>query len=137
MKILCLDVGNKRIGMAVSDELGITAQGIGVLQRTDLQQDINNILQIVEQYNVNKILIGLPKNMDGTVGFQAETTQEFGELLGKASNIVIEYWDERLTTVAAEKVLISADLSRKKRKKIIDKLAAVMILQNYLDCKIH
>ena len=92
MKILCLDVGNKRIGMAVSDELGITAQGIGVLQRTDLQQDINNILQIVEQYNVNKILIGLPKNMDGTVGFQAETTQEFGELLGKASNIVIEYW---------------------------------------------
>jgi putative Holliday junction resolvase len=137
MKILCLDVGNKRIGMAVSDELGITAQGIGVLQRTDLQQDINNILQIVEQYNVNKILIGLPKNMDGTVGFQAETTQEFGELLGKASNIVIEYWDERLTTVAAEKVLISADLSRKKRKKIIDKLAAVIILQNYLDCKIH
>lgn len=123
--------------MAVSDELGITAQGIGVLQRTDLQQDINNILQIVEQYNVNKILIGLPKNMDGTVGFQAETTQEFGELLGKASNIVIEYWDERLTTVAAEKVLISADLSRKKRKKIIDKLAAVIILQNYLDCKIH
>ena len=133
MRILSLDVGDKRIGVAVSDELGITAQGIGVIENTGNGKDIESIRKFVDDYNVNKVVIGLPKNMNGTLGPRGEVTKKFGAKLEKLIDIPIEYWDERLTTVIAEKTLIEADISRKKRKGVVDKLAAVLILQNYLD----
>ena len=133
MRILSLDVGDKRIGVAVSDELGITAQGIGVIENTGNGKDIESIRKFVDDYNVNKVVIGLPKNMNGTLGPRGEVTKKFGAKLEKLIDIPIVYWDERLTTVIAEKTLIEADISRKKRKGVVDKLAAVLILQNYLD----
>jgi len=133
MRILGLDIGEKRIGVAVSDELGLTAQGVAVIKRTSDKKDIGEILKYVEKYNVSKIVVGLPKNMNGTEGRSSELVRSFCEKLKKSLNVVIEYWDERLTTVAAEKILIQGDMSRRKRKVVIDKIAAVLILQNYLD----
>jgi len=133
MRILALDVGDKRIGVAVSDELGITAQGVGVIESSSDGKDINNILKIADDYNASKIIIGMPKNMNGTLGPRGEITKQFADKLAKSTNITVDFWDERLTTVVAEKTLIAADISRKKRKGVIDKLAAVLILQNYLD----
>ncbi|MCG0276401.1 MAG: Holliday junction resolvase RuvX [Thermosediminibacteraceae bacterium] len=135
MRILGLDVGRKRIGIAVSDELEITAQGIGILKRESIKKDIENISEIIKKYSVKKVVIGLPLNMNGTLGPEGEEIKKFGEKLRNYLNVDVEYWDERLSTVAAEKVLIDADISRKKRKKVIDKLAAVVILQNFLDSK--
>lgn len=133
MRVLGLDVGKKRIGIAVSDELGITAQGIGVIVRSSTKGDIRVISEIAKKYNVSKIVIGLPINMNGTLGPQGEEIKKFGEKLKNNLNITVQYWDERLSTVAAERVLIDADISRKERKKVIDKLSAVVILQNFLD----
>jgi len=133
MRILGLDVGNKRIGAAVSDELGFTAQGIGVIMRQDLKQDIKRIQELIRQYDIGKIVLGLPRNMNGTMGPQSELVKKFGEALKLDSGIEISYWDERLTTVEAERSLINADMSRKKRRSVIDKVAAVLILQGYLD----
>lgn len=135
MRILGLDVGDKKIGVAVSDELGFTAQGIGVIRRRELKHDINKILQLIEEYNVDCVVVGLPKNMNGTIGPQGESVKMFTEKIRASAHIEFIYWDERLTTVAAEKVLIDADMSRAKRKSVIDKIAAVLILQNYLDYK--
>lgn len=137
MRILGLDVGKKRIGVAVSDELGITAQGIGVIVRSSTKGDIQAISEIARKYRVNKIVIGLPVNMNGTLGPQGEEIKEFGEKLRNYLNIEVQYWDERLSTVAAERVLIDADISRKKRKNVIDKLSAVVILQNFLDSQLR
>lgn len=135
MRVLGLDVGERRIGVAVCDELGLTAQGIGVIKRNGLNQDIKSIEDLIKQYNVSKIVLGIPKNMNGTLGPQGESVKNFGEKIRKDLRIIVDYWDERLTTVEAERTLIDADLSRKKRKGVIDKLAAVLILQSYLDCK--
>jgi putative Holliday junction resolvase len=135
MRILGLDVGNKRIGVAVSDPLGITAQGIGVIHRKNIKEDINKISGFIKQYDVEKVLLGLPKNMNGTIGPQSELVKEFGDKIKNKLKIEVDYWDERLTSVAAERVLIDADLSRKKRKTVIDEVAAVLILQNYLEFK--
>jgi putative Holliday junction resolvase len=137
MRILGLDVGKKRIGVAVSDELGITAQGIGVIVRSSTKRDIQAISEIARKYRVDKIVIGLPVNMNGTLGPQGEEIKEFGEKLRNYLNIEVQYWDERLSTVAAERVLIDADISRKKRKNVIDKLSAVVILQNFLDSQLR
>ena len=133
MRIMGLDVGEKRIGIAISDPMGWTAQGHSVLQRSVLEIDIKNINQLCQEYEVEIIVIGLPRNMDGSIGPKALEVQEFAQLLENSLGINIAYWDERLTTKSAERVLIEADLSRRRRKQVIDKMAAVYIFQAYLD----
>lgn len=124
-----LDVGEKRIGVAVSDPLGYTAQGISVIKR----ENIEDLKKIVSDYGIEKIVVGLPKNMDGSIGKQGKKALAFIEDLKREIDLPVLTWDERLTTKEAEGVLLRADLSRAKRKKVIDKLAAVLILQSYLD----
>ncbi|QQK79587.1 Holliday junction resolvase RuvX [Salicibibacter cibi] len=133
MKILGLDVGDKRIGVAISDALGLTAQGLETIAVKGHESTIAKILKVVCEHDVEKIVVGLPKNMNGTLGPRAEKSQQFAASLEKNATIPVQFWDERLTTKAAERTLISADVSRKKRKKVVDKLAAVLILQGYLD----
>jgi len=133
MKIMGLDVGDVRTGVAVSDALGWTAQGKEVIKSKSLEEGIEYIASLVEKYNVEKIVVGLPKNMNGSLGPRAEKVLSFVESLKSRIDLPIITWDERLSTVAAERTLIQADLSRKKRKEVIDKMAAVVILQNYLD----
>lgn len=135
MRILGLDIGEKRIGVAISDELYFSANGLDVIERKNNGEDINKIAEIVSRYNVVKIVVGLPKNMDGSVGPSGEEVKKYVNKLQNALEVEVDFWDERLSTVAAEKTLIEADISRKKRKKVIDKMAAVFILQNYLDFK--
>jgi putative Holliday junction resolvase len=131
-----LDVGDKKIGIALSDSMGWTAQGYSVIERKNLKGTLCKIKKIVERYDVTQVIIGLPKNMNGSIGPQGEKILKFAEELGNIiNNIEIKLWDERLTTIEAEKTLIEADLSRRKRKQVIDKLAAVLILQNYLDSR--
>lgn len=135
MRIMGLDVGSKTIGVAISDELGWTAQGVGTIHinEEEAQFGFDEIGKLIEQYDVEKIVIGLPKNMNGTIGPRGEASQLFAQKLKETFDVQVILWDERLTTVAAERVLLEADISRKKRKKVIDKMAAVMILQSYLD----
>ncbi len=133
MRVLGLDVGSKTIGIAVSDELGIIAQGVSTLKRKGLQQDIAELRTIVENKGIEKIVIGLPKNMNDTLGPSAKMVLSFMGVLKRAVSVPIVTWDERLSTVAAERVLIEADMSRKKRKRVVDKVAALLILQGYLD----
>jgi len=136
LRIMCLDIGDKRIGVAMSDPLGWTAQGIKTIVRQENKNnDIEEIEKLINEYGVDKILIGLPKNMNNTLGPQGEKVLEYGRVLESRFNIPVEYFDERLTTVAAERTLIEADMSRSKRKSVIDKLAAVYILQSYLDSR--
>ncbi len=132
-RILALDVGEKRIGLAVSDPLGITAQGLGVLTRQGREADLDRLLQIARDYHVKEIVVGLPRHMDGRMGKMAPEILELATSLGEALRVKVTPWDERLTSVEAERVLIQADLSRRKRRKVIDQLAAVLILQGYLD----
>lgn len=134
-RILGLDVGDKTIGVAVSDLLGLTAQGITTIKRVSLDRDLERLLEIIEEYDVELVVIGMPKNMNGTIGTQGKKVEDFANFLKKRIKPAITFWDERLTTLAAERTLIEADVSRKKRKLVIDKLAAVYILQNYLDSK--
>jgi len=133
MKILGLDYGDKRIGVAASDALGWTAQGKKVIQNTSLNEVINELEGLIDEYEIEKVVVGLPKNMNGTLGPRAEKTLEFVEALKEEFTIPIITWDERLSTAAAERTLLAADVSRRKRKDVIDKMAAVVILQNYLD----
>lgn len=133
MRILGLDVGDKTIGVAISDPLGFTAQGITTIRRKNYTYDIEELKKICDEYGVESIVSGLPKNMNGTLGPQGEKVLEFCEKLKEALNIKIDMWDERLTTVAAHRAMLEADLSRAKRKKIVDKIAATYILQGYLD----
>lgn len=134
MRIMGLDVGDKTIGVAVSDPLGWTAQGIEVIRREgDINRDFARLTELVQEYQVERILVGLPKNMNGTIGPQGEKVQEFIKELQERINLPVKVWDERLSTVAAEKTLLLADVSRSKRKKVIDKMAAAIILQGYLD----
>ncbi|WP_125154658.1 Holliday junction resolvase RuvX [Clostridium rectalis] len=133
MRILGLDVGDRTIGVAVSDPLGLTAQGITTIRRKGIDNDIDELKKICAQYGVEKIVSGLPKNMNGTLGPQSEKVRDFCDVLHNKIDKEIIFWDERLTTVAAHKAMLEADLSRSKRKKIVDKIAAVYILQGYLD----
>ncbi|KUK65088.1 MAG: Putative Holliday junction resolvase [Desulfotomaculum sp. 46_80] len=136
LRIMGLDVGEKTIGVAVSDPLGCIAQGIKTVIRVGSElEDIKNIKELTRQYDIELIVVGLPRNMNGALGEQGNKIIKFVEKLRNSLNIHIETWDERLTTVAAEKMLLSANVSRAKRKKVIDKLAAVIILQNYLDSR--
>lgn len=133
MRILGLDIGQKTIGVAISDPLGFTAQGITTIRRKKKEEDINEIVNLCKEYAVETIVVGLPKNMNGSIGFAGEKIMEFTELLKDSVECKIELWDERLTTVAAHRAMLEADLSRGKRKKIVDKIAATYILQGYLD----
>ena len=136
MRILCIDLGDKRTGMAISDELGITAQGIETYTRSgDEEQDIVYITRRANELGAGTILFGMPRNMNGTYGPQAEKVRAFAGVLQELWQGKVEYFDERMTTMVAERVLISADVSRKKRRQVVDKLAAVVILQGYLDTK--
>ena len=133
MRIMVLDVGSKRIGVALSDPLKITAQGLQTFQRTTLEEDIKGLWKLMDEHEVSQLVVGLPKNMDGSVGFKAEEVQQFVADLTAERKIEVIWIDERLTTVSAERTLLEADVSRAKRKKVIDKMAAVIILQSYLD----
>ncbi|BAU27057.1 putative Holliday junction resolvase [Aneurinibacillus soli] len=135
MRRMGLDVGDKTIGVAVSDELGFTAQGIETIRREGKKKDYLRLEELIKQYEIGEIIVGLPKNMNGTIGPRGELCQAFGEYVHNRSRIPVVMWDERLTTMAAERTLLEADVSRKKRKQVIDKMAAVMILQNYMDAK--
>jgi putative Holliday junction resolvase len=128
-----LDIGSQTIGIAVSDELGMTAQGLKTIKRRSTEEDFKEIRTIIDQYGIEKIVVGLPRNMDGTLGRQTEIVFQWITCCKKDIHLPIVTWDERLSTVGASKILLEADLSRKKRKKVIDKLAAVLILQGYLD----
>ena len=127
------DRGDQTIGVAVSDLMGLTAQGVKTVKRVGKKKDIEALKEIIKERQVNKIVSGLPKNMNGTLGPQGEKVIKFCELLEEETGIKIEYWDERLSTVAAEKTLIQGNVRRENRKGVIDMVAAVIILQGYLD----
>ena len=133
-RIIALDVGDRRIGIAVSDPLGITAQPVETYTRVGYGPDVRRISQIAEQYGTKHILCGLPRNMDGTEGFQVDKVRDFAEQLENAG-FVVSFYDERMTTVLAEGALLEANMSRENRKKKVDMIAAVMILQSYLDAQ--
>lgn len=136
-RVLALDVGEKRIGVAVSDALNITAQGLETIERKDTEGVLNRIGSLVKEYDIAKIIIGMPFNMDGREGFSAKLTREFISLLKKEIPISVETIDERLTTAQGERMLLEADVSRKKRKRSIDRIAAQLILQLYLDSHVQ
>lgn len=129
---MALDIGDKKIGIALSDPLKITSQGLETYERKDSDDDFHYLAKIIEDNQVATLVAGLPKNMDGSEGPQAEKVRDFVDQLSRFTDVEIEFFDERLTTVEAERMLISGNVSRRKRKKVIDKLAANLILQNYL-----
>ncbi|MEF9952105.1 MAG: Holliday junction resolvase RuvX [Clostridium sp.] len=133
MRILGLDLGTKTIGVAISDPFGWTAQGVKTIQRVGLKKDIEELKIIIDEYKVEKIVLGMPKNMNGTIGEAGERSISFAEILKNKTGLEVIFEDERLTTAAAQRTLIEADMSRKKRKKVVDTVAATYILQTYLD----
>ncbi|MBQ0138511.1 MAG: Holliday junction resolvase RuvX [Kurthia sp.] len=137
MRSMGLDVGSKTIGVAVSDAFGWTAQGVETIKIDEENEvfGIERIKELVKQYEVNEFVVGFPKNMNNTVGPRGEASQNYAKLLEDEFGFPVTLWDERLTTMAAERILIEADVRRKNRKKVIDKMAASMILQGYLDRK--
>lgn len=133
MRIIGLDIGEKTIGIAICDPLGYTAQGITTIRRKGKKTDIEELKKLCSEYQVEEIIAGLPKNMNGTLGPQSEKIIKFCEFIKENLDLPLNYWDERLTTVAANRAMLEADMSRSKRKKIVDKVAATYILQGYLD----
>ncbi|MDD2573658.1 MAG: Holliday junction resolvase RuvX [Bacillota bacterium] len=133
MRILGLDPGDRAIGVAVSDSFGWTAQALETIIRKDIKADIERIMELIREWEVEKIVMGFPKNMNSTIGPQGEKAVEFAKKLEEATGLEVVLWDERLSTVAAEKLLIEGEVRRNKRKKVIDKVAASIILQGYLD----
>jgi putative Holliday junction resolvase len=132
-RILALDLGKKRIGLALSDPLGITAQGLPTLQRTNIRQDMAALAHLIAEREVTLLLMGNPLHMSGDEGRQAAYVHEFAERLANHTGVPLKYWDERLTTVAAHRVLRSSGIGIEKRAKAIDKLSAVILLESYLD----
>lgn len=133
MRILGLDYGDSRIGVAVSDLLGLTAQSVGLIAEKNFDRQVLKVLEYCEEYKAEKIVLGMPKNMNGTIGERGEKTEIFANALKEKIDIPIIFWDERLTTSAAHRTLSESNVSGKKRKGILDKIAAVFILQGYLD----
>ena len=133
MRILGIDYGDKRIGLSVCDELGLTAQGLATIVRKDMERDIEAIAEYIREFNIEKIVIGYPVMLDGTEGIQCEKVNNFADIIGSKFSLSVIRWDESLSTKEAERILIEADMSRKKRKRVVDKLAAIIILQGYLD----
>ena len=137
MRILGLDFGSKTVGVAVSDGLLLTAQGVETIERKDenkLRKTCARIEELIAEYGITEIVLGLPKNMYNTEGERVEKTKAFGEMLERRTGLPVQYWDERLTTVAAEQILMESGVRRENRKAVIDKVAAGLILQGYLDC---
>ena len=132
MRIAALDVGDARIGVAVSDELGITAQGVGVVRRVGGRRDLQALADILRPYAPERLVVGLPLNMNGTEGPQATRVRAFATEVAAHLSLPLDFWDERLTTVAAERALLEADMSRRRRREVVDKVAATLILQGYL-----
>ena len=136
MRIMGLDYGSKTVGVAISDPLGITAQGIEIIRRekeTKLRQTLARIEALIKEYQVESIVLGFPKNMNNTIGDRAEKSLAFKEMLEKRTGLDVVMWDERLTTVAADRAMMEAGLNSSQRKEYVDMLAAVLILQGYLD----
>ena len=133
MRHLCIDLGDVRIGLATSDSMGICATGLETYRRVESQKDLGYIADIVKRENIGRVVIGLPVNMDGTSGERVEKARAFGDALRPLVQAEIAYQDERLSTVAGERMLIEAGMRREERKKVIDKIAATIILQTYLD----
>ena len=137
MRILGLDFGSKTVGVAVSDGLLLTAQGVETIERKDenkLRKTCARIEELIAEYEITEIVLGLPKNMNNTEGERVEKTKAFGEMLERRTGLPVHYWDERLTTVAAEQIRMESGVRRENRKAVIDKVAAGLILQGYLDC---
>lgn len=136
MRTMSLDVGTRTIGIAVSDLLGMIASGVETIRRTTEERDYERIAQLIKEHEVDTLVVGYPKNMNGTIGERAQACEVMAARLRELfPQVQVKLWDERLSTVAAEKVLVDADMRRKKRKKVIDMMAAVVILQNYLDSR--
>lgn len=136
MRIMGLDYGTKTVGIAISDALGLTAQGIETIQRKEenkLRRTLARIEELVSEYEVEKIVLGFPKHMNNDIGERAEKSLEFRDMLARRTGLEVIMWDERLTTVEAERTLIESNVRRENRKKYIDKIAAIFILQGYLD----
>lgn len=135
LRMMGLDVGSKTVGVAVSDEMGWTAQGIETVSINEEKNmfGFDRIGEIIKEYGIEQIIVGLPKNMNNTIGPRGEASMAYAENLRRRFQLPVQLWDERLSTMAAERVLLAADVSRKKRKKVIDKMAAAMILQSFLD----
>ena len=136
MRIMGLDFGSKTVGVALSDELLITAQGREIIRREQenkLRRTCARIEELIEEYGVTEIVLGLPKNMNDTEGARVERTREFGDMLERRTGLPVTYWDERLTTVAADKAMMEAGVRREHRRDYVDMIAAVLILQGYLD----
>ena len=133
-RYMSLDIGDRTIGIAVSDLLGLTAQGVETIRRRKEEDDLKRLGELMEQYETRSLVSGLPRNMDGTEGDRCSIVKEFmAKVKETYPDVEVVFWDERLSTVAAARSLIEADVSRRKRKKVIDKMAAVFILQGYLD----
>lgn len=135
MRVMGLDFGQKTIGVAVSDEMGWTAQPVTVIRRQGVKKDLAELNKLTDEFQVTEVVMGLPKNMNGSQGEMADKARDFGQKLAEALGLPVTYWDERLSTVAAERVLLEGDVSRRKRKQVIDKVAAAIILQAYLDSR--
>ena len=138
MRIMGLDFGSKTVGVAVSDPLLITAQGVEIIIRKEenkLRKTLARIEELIEEYQIDEIVLGLPKNMDNSLGPRAEVTLDFKDKLERRTGLTVHTWDERLTTVAADKAMMEAGLDRESRKEYVDQIAAVFILQGFLDCR--
>lgn len=133
MRTMGLDLGTKTIGVAVSDGLGLTAQGVTTVRRTSLKADLAALATLAREHDVSRVVLGLPLNMDGSEGPRAEASRKFAEVLGTHLGVPVELWDERLSTVAATRTLLEADVSRARRREVIDQVAAQFILQGWLD----
>jgi putative Holliday junction resolvase len=133
MRTMGLDLGTKTIGVAVSDGLGLTAQGVTTVRRTSLKADLAALANLAREHEVSRVVLGFPLNMDGSEGPRAEASRKFADTLGSALGVPVELWDERLSTVAATRTLLEADVSRARRREVIDQVAAQFILQGWLD----
>jgi putative Holliday junction resolvase len=136
-RILGLDIGDKRIGLAITDELGMTAQPIGKIDRAQTDADFEKIIEVAKEYDAASIVAGLPKKLDGTYSAQTEKTEAFIVALRGQTDLPVHTWDERLTTTSAEATLIQGNVRRKARRKVVDSMAAQIMLQHYLDCDMH
>ena len=134
-RILALDMGERRVGVAVSDELGITAQGLPTITTESMKDAILQTEKLITEYTLSEIIVGLPKSMDGSLGFKAQEVMQFADLLRKRTDVPVILWDERLTTKMADRSMLEADMSRRKRRRKADMVAAQLILQSYLDSR--
>lgn len=132
MRILGLDMGTKRIGVAVSDKLGLIAQALTTIKRDNTSEDLKSVCDLIQEYDVQEVVVGYPKHLDGRPGEGVAAYTAFGEMIHQETGIPVVYWDERLSTVAAERALLEGDMRRRRRRQVIDRVAACLILENYL-----